>query len=163
MYGDFEAVDSNALDKLVADLQGLRLGSQSRGNSQISSEPLADQGTTGTAKPQDTTESKKPDSSNSHTSESQEPVQDDQLSATNGVAVESFLDLNKPGYFELCVNTGGHTVCHREIELGGVKSDGRLFEKVWCTYSGVRGFRMKRIFIKPVDVHFVYVSKQIRG
>lgn len=89
-------------------------------------------------------------------------MQEDQLSATKRVAVKSFLDIEKLGYFELCVSTGEYTVRHSEIDIRGVKSDGRLFERVWDTYHKVRGFGMKRIFIKPSDVHFVYVGKQIR-
>ena len=64
----------------------------------------------------------------------------------------------KPKYLELCINTGQYSTSLGEIDLSHVKSDGELFIKIRERYREMRPFRLRRIFSKPVDVHFVRVG-----
>lgn len=68
-----------------------------------------------------------------------------------------FVSSEKPSYFELCVNCGEHRVSLGEINLQGVNNGGELFERVSEKYRAIRGFRIRHIFVKPVDIRFVYV------
>lgn len=61
-------------------------------------------------------------------------------------------------FFELCVNTGGFEINLGEIDITDVKSDDELFKRINSKYREIRGHRVRRIFVKPVDVHFVRVS-----
>jgi hypothetical protein len=61
-------------------------------------------------------------------------------------------------FFELCVNTGEIDICLGEIDITNVRSDGELFKKIYERYKDLRGYRIRRIFLKPVDVHFIHVS-----
>jgi hypothetical protein len=60
-------------------------------------------------------------------------------------------------FFEVCVNVGNHAVRLKEINLDFVASDRDLFENIWDSYSKERGI-LRRIFLKPCDVHFVMVG-----
>lgn len=61
-------------------------------------------------------------------------------------------------FFEVCVNTGNYEVRLQEINLSWVMSDSDLFQLIWGRYSHSRGYRIRRIFLKPRDVNFVMVS-----
>lgn len=68
----------------------------------------------------------------------------------------------KRRYFELCVNTGEISVNLGEIDITDVDSDGELFKRIYERYKEIRGYRIRRVFLKPVDVHFVHFSVQKR-
>jgi hypothetical protein len=61
-------------------------------------------------------------------------------------------------FFELCVNTGGYTITLGEIDVTDVQSDQELFSKIVEKYYNLRTPRFQRMLMKPVDVHFVFVS-----
>ena len=61
-------------------------------------------------------------------------------------------------FFELCVNTGEFSIRLGEINLSKVKNDGDLFSAISAKYREIRGFRVRRILLKPVNIHFVRVS-----
>ncbi|KPM46156.1 hypothetical protein AK830_g253 [Neonectria ditissima] len=61
-------------------------------------------------------------------------------------------------FFEVCIGTGNHAVRLKEIDLAEVKSDGALFTQIWDRYHHTRGYGIRRIFLKPKDVHFVMFS-----
>lgn len=63
-----------------------------------------------------------------------------------------------PRFFEVCINKGNHAIDHHEIDISEVTSDGELFELIWDKYKGSRGFGLRRLFLRPRDVHFVMVS-----
>jgi hypothetical protein len=64
----------------------------------------------------------------------------------------------KKQFFEVCVNRGNHAVRLKEIDLDFVMSDRDLFEQIWDRYNRNRGNGIRRIFLKPHDVHFVMVG-----
>jgi hypothetical protein len=61
-------------------------------------------------------------------------------------------------FFELCVNTGGYTITLGEIDVTDVQSDQELFFKIVEKHYNLRTPRFRRMLMKPVDVHFVFVS-----
>jgi hypothetical protein len=65
---------------------------------------------------------------------------------------------SKKMFLELCVNTGELDISLGEIDVSNVTSDGELFRRIYQCYKEIRGHRMRRIFLKPVDVHFIHVS-----
>jgi hypothetical protein len=65
----------------------------------------------------------------------------------------------KRKFLELCVNTGEIDISLGEIDVTDVNTDGELFKKIYERYKNLRGHRMRRIFLKPIDVHFVRVSR----
>lgn len=64
----------------------------------------------------------------------------------------------KKQFFEVCINTGNHAVRLKEIDLALVASDRDLFNQIWDRYRHTRGYGIRKIFLKPRDVHFVMVS-----
>ncbi|KAF2011334.1 hypothetical protein BU24DRAFT_354887 [Aaosphaeria arxii CBS 175.79] len=63
-----------------------------------------------------------------------------------------------PRYFEVCVNIGNYAIDHHEIDISRVNSDSELFELIWDKYKVSRGIRLRRLFLRPRDVHFVMFS-----
>lgn len=63
-----------------------------------------------------------------------------------------------PRYFEVCINIGNYAIDHHEIDISRVTSDGELFELIWDKYNCSRGFSLRRLFLRPRDVHFVMVG-----
>ncbi|KAH7335627.1 heterokaryon incompatibility protein-domain-containing protein [Pyrenochaeta sp. MPI-SDFR-AT-0127] len=63
-----------------------------------------------------------------------------------------------PRYFEVCINIGNYAIDHHEIDISRVTSDGELFELIWDKYNCSRGFGLRRLFLRPRDVHFVMFS-----
>ena len=61
-------------------------------------------------------------------------------------------------FFELCVNTGELSIRLGEINISHLKNDAELFRAISTKYQEIRGFRARRILLKPRDVHFVMVS-----
>jgi hypothetical protein len=70
---------------------------------------------------------------------------------------EVTVDKRVPTYFEVCTNTGNYAVGHFELDISEAATDGELFEKIWDTYNQTRGFGIRRLFLRPRDVHFVMV------
>lgn len=62
-----------------------------------------------------------------------------------------------PKYFEVCTNVGNYTVDHQELDISRVVSDNELFEMILDKYNSSRGLGLRRIFLRPKDVHFVMV------
>ncbi|OCK74193.1 hypothetical protein K432DRAFT_398289 [Lepidopterella palustris CBS 459.81] len=71
---------------------------------------------------------------------------------------EVTVDKHESTYFEVCTNIGNYAVGHFEIDISEVCTDGELFEKIWDTYNQSRGFGIRRLFLRPRDVHFVMFS-----
>jgi hypothetical protein len=63
-----------------------------------------------------------------------------------------------PTYFEVCTNIGNYAVNHFELDISQAATDSELFEKIWDIYNRSRGFGIRRLFLRPRDVHFVMVS-----
>jgi hypothetical protein len=63
-----------------------------------------------------------------------------------------------PKYFEVCVNIGNYAIDHHEIDISRVTSDGELFELILDKYNSSRGIGLRRLFLRPQNVHFVMVS-----
>ena len=79
---------------------------------------------------------------------------------TNATTKEVYMinvDNPAPKYFEVCINAGNHAVDHYELDISESTSDGALFVKIWEKYRMSRGFGLKRLFLRPRDVHFVMV------
>lgn len=70
---------------------------------------------------------------------------------------EVIVDKRESTYFEICTNVGNYAVGHFEIDISEACTDGELFEKIWDTYNQSRGFGIRRLFLRPRDVHFVMV------
>jgi hypothetical protein len=66
----------------------------------------------------------------------------------------------KKQYFEVCINAGNYAVTLNEISLDYVKSDADLFGQILDRYRKTRGYGIRKIFLKPRDVHFVMVRTQ---
>ncbi|KAF2185911.1 HET-domain-containing protein [Zopfia rhizophila CBS 207.26] len=80
--------------------------------------------------------------------------------ASSGTALRP--TARKKKFLELCVNTGEIDVSLGEIDITDINSDGELFKRIYERYKDLRGHRMRRIFLKPVDVHFIHFSVQGR-
>jgi hypothetical protein len=65
---------------------------------------------------------------------------------------------SKLKYFEVCITIGDHAIEHHELDISYIDSDGRLFEQIWDKYKASRGFGVRRLFLRPKDIHFVMVS-----
>jgi len=63
-----------------------------------------------------------------------------------------------PKYFEVCVNIGNYAIDHHEIDISRVNSDSELFELIWDKYNSSRSIGLRRLFLRPRNVHFVMVS-----
>ncbi|RYO82106.1 hypothetical protein DL764_009659 [Monosporascus ibericus] len=66
----------------------------------------------------------------------------------------------KQSYIELCINTGRHLMYLCEIKVEDHFNDGMLFDEIWREYYLFRSrsdwqSRLRRIFKKPIDVHWV--------
>jgi hypothetical protein len=61
-------------------------------------------------------------------------------------------------YFEVCINIGNYAIDHYEINISHVTSDSELFELIWAKYNSSRGIGLRRLFLRPWNVHFVMVS-----
>lgn len=61
-------------------------------------------------------------------------------------------------FLEVCINTGQYTISLGEIDVTEVENDGELFAKIKQRYHEMRGFRIRRMLLRPVNVHFVRVS-----
>ena len=59
-------------------------------------------------------------------------------------------------FLELCINTGDFHKTLGEIDLSDCTSDGDMFAQIRNTYSSIR-VAGRRIFQRPVDIHFVQV------
>ncbi|MCJ1325750.1 hypothetical protein MMC10_002413 [Thelotrema lepadinum] len=81
----------------------------------------------------------------SSSSTSTRPCQPDQKPMTN----------RGRRFLELCVNTGGYTTTLGEIEVAMLTSDGDLFERICKKYREIRGSSFKRLFMHPVNIHYV--------
>jgi hypothetical protein len=68
---------------------------------------------------------------------------------------EVIVDNRVPTYFEVCTNIGNYAVGHFELDISEAATDGELFEKIWNIYNQSRGFGIRRLFLRPRDVHFV--------
>ena len=79
---------------------------------------------------------------------------DTHLVSLSGITV----DKRESTYFEVCTNVGNYAVGHFEIDISEACTDGELFEKIWDTYNQSRGFGIRRLFLRPRDVHFVMVK-----
>lgn len=78
----------------------------------------------------------------------------------NATAKEAYsinIDNSIPKYFEVCINAGNHALDHYELDISESTSDGALFVKIWEKYRMSRGFGLRRVFLRPRDVHFVMV------
>ncbi|KAI0543072.1 heterokaryon incompatibility protein-domain-containing protein [Xylaria digitata] len=68
------------------------------------------------------------------------------------------VDRGKPIYFEVCTNVGNSAVGHFELDITQITTDGGLFKEVWKIYAQSHGFGLRRLFLRPRDVHFVLFS-----
>ncbi|KAK3687906.1 hypothetical protein B0T22DRAFT_425231 [Podospora appendiculata] len=66
--------------------------------------------------------------------------------------------LPQKNYFEVCINAGNHAVTLNEINLNRVTSDAELFKQILDRYRQTRGYGIRKIFLKPRNVHFVMFS-----
>lgn len=64
----------------------------------------------------------------------------------------------KRRFFELCVNTGKYAIMLGELNVSEVQTDQDLFAKIVERYRALRPPRIQRMFMTPIDVHFVFVS-----
>lgn len=78
--------------------------------------------------------------------------------AGSGISTTEHSQLVHAKYLELCVNTGQYSTRLAEIDVSNIKCDGELFIRIRERYSELRRFRLRRIFLTPVDIHFVRVS-----
>ena len=60
-------------------------------------------------------------------------------------------------FLAICINTGQYITKLGEIELSTISKDGELFAKITDKYRQLRQFRIKRVFMRPVNVHIVLV------
>ncbi|KAI1252351.1 hypothetical protein MGN70_006926 [Eutypa lata] len=63
-----------------------------------------------------------------------------------------------PKYFEVCINAGNHAIYHHELDISHSNSAGELFAMIWDKYKTSRRSALKRILLRPKDVHFVMFS-----
>ena len=64
---------------------------------------------------------------------------------------------NATRFLEVCVNTGRNTIKLAEIDTSTVTDDGELFRQINKEYYKLRGTGLKRMFMRPVGVHYVLV------
>ena len=81
----------------------------------------------------------------------------------NNHQIQTMENISQPGtkkrrFLEVCVNTGGYTITLGEIDVTDVRSDQELFHKIVGKYYNLRTPRFRRMLMKPVDVHFVFVG-----
>ncbi|ETS79269.1 hypothetical protein PFICI_09122 [Pestalotiopsis fici W106-1] len=68
------------------------------------------------------------------------------------------VDRGESIYFEVCTDIGNSAVGHFEIDITQTATDGELFEKIWDIYNRNRGVGLRRLFLRPCNVHFVLFS-----
>ncbi|KAI8930890.1 hypothetical protein NX059_011905 [Plenodomus lindquistii] len=61
-------------------------------------------------------------------------------------------------YFEICVNIGNFAIDHHEVDISEVATDSELFELIWEEYNTSRGRGLRRLFLRPRNIHFVEFS-----
>ncbi len=182
LWGDFPIDDSNALDDLKKDLfRSIPFSTINRIVSPASDRSVAQQ-SHGLPSGQVSTSVTKADSSNTTLqtpsslggpvgSSSKGNQTDVRSDSTSGPAVPSnasgtplvkltdvTIDNGVPTYLEICTNVGNHAVSHFELDISQAATDSELFEKLWNAYDQSRGFGIRRLFLRPCDVHFVMVS-----
>jgi hypothetical protein len=165
MYGDYENRDPTAVDKLASVLRRQVCGTQRVDNCNT-----ADSTTRENSMPRDNhtlgdgdsggrgIHSQAPASDQANLTHTSSPSSNGQ--STSAITSNTPLSLanSKKMFLELCVNTGELDISLGEIDVSNVTSDGELFRRIYQCYKEIRGHRMRRIFLKPVDVHFIHVS-----
>jgi hypothetical protein len=173
MYGDFDNTNPVAIEQLALELRQLGQFSKTPPNHQDRSETVST--------PQSNEDGVNPTNSNRINIANQSiplPVatpginhteidNSTQRLTTSSSRQSTLVDcrpfssiITQQCYFQLCVNTGEHTISLAEIDLTKVQSDSQLFQKIWRKYCDIRGHGIRRCFLKPTDVHFVHVSLQ---
>jgi hypothetical protein len=174
LYGDFNKKDPQALSELAKSLQSLgginethHTGHSSYGSAEtfggITTRPThpsasADLSTTSldiTAQNRDTRPpaGSPPQSINSLSNDSI------RIQGQNtALSIRNHVPRPRKAYFEICVNSGEYAVVLGEADVSSVKSDGELFDKIWSTYDRMRRSWLRKMFVKPRGIHFVYVS-----
>ncbi|KAF3025503.1 hypothetical protein E8E14_007646 [Neopestalotiopsis sp. 37M] len=71
---------------------------------------------------------------------------------------EVTFNTSKPTYFEVCTNIGNSAVGHFELDISRTTTDGEMFDKIWGVYNLNRGIGLRRLFLRPCNVHFVLFS-----
>jgi hypothetical protein len=184
MYGDYDNSDPTALGRFATRLQGLAPGTKSRLEIRTRSGDDEEDHAASTLSPSDSSGNSGGIASTSTHSETVGGIGSTSSGLTQGSnpgptssAIGSSpgltIQTNPGGYssamspivtakrtfFELCVNTGFPNIKLSEIEITDVTSDAELFRRIYQEYRKIRAHRMRRIFIKPTNIHFVLVSK----
>lgn len=60
-------------------------------------------------------------------------------------------------FFELCVNVSDLEVRLGELDITSVQGDTALFQSIHDRYHDLRAHRWQRVFMKPINIHFVLV------
>ncbi|KAI0151779.1 hypothetical protein GGR57DRAFT_172790 [Xylariaceae sp. FL1272] len=60
-----------------------------------------------------------------------------------------------PTFLELCVNIDSYEIRLGEIPLSSIHTDRGLFDEIWKRYCDIRGFGVRRLFVKPSDINFI--------
>ncbi|KAH7082073.1 hypothetical protein FB567DRAFT_581517 [Paraphoma chrysanthemicola] len=168
LWGDFSTDDEDAFDQLRRELLGgKRLSNQQAPLDNVSrSRPNANQSTDGSG-----TNDTAPQQSTEPTSglagmqsaglRTQSPTSG--AADANSTAAHIINVTFSPRFFEVCVNIGNYAIDHHEIDISKISSDGELFELIWDKYKCSRSFGLRRLFLRPRDVHFVMFSVNRRS
>lgn len=79
------------------------------------------------------------------------------IPSVSTIAASSKIHIHSSSFFEVCTNVGKHKINHHEIDISQVDSDNELFKKIWERYNTSRGVGLRRLFLRPSNVHFVEV------
>jgi hypothetical protein len=169
MFGDFDNSNPTAVDQLESELRQLGQFNKATPNNSghgeaVSTTPQSNQGRESTSS--SGTKTISPSTLENFVSSGHIQSKDNQNIPLNSSSRQSTLVASQPfapietgrSYFQLCVNTREHTISLGEIDVTNVETDGQLFEKIWKTYSDMRGHGIRRYFMKPSDIHFVQVG-----
>lgn len=175
MYGDYDNSHPAALDKLETRLRQIpgmpqpsihltevesyaesvmrpNEASLSYQSSKPGSSNTQDQGTT-TKSEQGRSPSTPGDTKASDSASSSRSIRAE-LSPTVSLQTETLPNR----FFELCVNVGQLEIRLGEIDVTNICTDAELFAEIDKRYKEIRGHRMRRLFLRPVNINFVQVS-----
>jgi len=166
MYGDYHSTDDAAMDRFARELQCTQRHTTADGpiaspqnasaphvHSAGSPESQSYNSSTGSIL---TTTLSAP--SNEESLGTLPPSQNDET--TSATATGQCAPASNPNeqFFELCINTGELSIKLGEINISRVTNDRELFRAISTKYREIRGFRIRRILLKPRNIHFVLVS-----
>ncbi|KAH7086220.1 hypothetical protein FB567DRAFT_593168 [Paraphoma chrysanthemicola] len=165
MYGDYDNFNPAAVDAFASRLQQYNQTSQGTSSATNTGQ---NPNNTQVSSPDTNSTSIQTPSVSSGPVGAANTVQSSSTAATSsGSSSPALSTLNQnptkaKQFFELCVNIGELDVRLGETEVTNVTSDADLFQAIYRRYKEIRGHRMQRIFLKPVNINYVQFNVRER-